>query len=126
MKKEIMEKLRRVGVDTESAIERFMGNEALYTKFAIRFIDDKNYEALANALETGDGKNAFAAAHTLKGTCGNLSFVSLYRAASELVEPLRGGDMESAREKLLEFAGRYYELIEILREWKDEEERARV
>ena len=33
--------------------------------------------------------------------------------------------MESAREKLPEFAGRYDELIEILREWKDEEERAR-
>ena len=42
MNKEIIEKLRRIGVDTESAIERFMGNEALYTKFALRFIDDKN------------------------------------------------------------------------------------
>lgn len=126
MNKEIIEKLRRIGVDTESAIERFMGNEALYTKFALRFIDDKNYEELVNAVETGDGKKAFAAAHALKGICGNLSFVSLYHAASELVEPLRGGSMESARKRLPEFVRRYDELIEILREWKDEEERARV
>ena len=118
MNAEIRDRLTAAGADPDSAIARFMGNESMYQKFALKFLDDKNYETLVNALESGDAKSAFEAAHTLKGVAGNLSFQALGEAVSELVEPLRAGDLEGAREKLPEFTRCYEEIVEILREWK--------
>lgn len=67
MNEKLKEQLRQAGVDVEKAVERFMGNEDLYWKFALRFLEDKNTQMLSEALEKQDVKEAFAAAHNLKG-----------------------------------------------------------
>ena len=46
----IREKLTASGVDVDQALERFMGNEALYEKFALKFLDDGNYAVLSGEL----------------------------------------------------------------------------
>ena len=76
MNEALRKKLLGAGVDPDSALERFMGNEGLYLRFAGRFLEDRNYEELLKAMEKGDTKAAFAAAHTLKGVSGNLSFTA--------------------------------------------------
>ena len=46
---------------------------------------------LRTRLAAADWETAFRAAHTLKGVAQNLGFDSLYRAAADLTEHLRGG-----------------------------------
>lgn len=105
------------GIDMESAMERFMGNEAMFQKFLVKFLSDTNMELLRNSLEAGDADTAFRAAHTLKGVCGNLSLVSLARAASEITEYLRSGDMESAVVKLPEVEAEYEKTIGVIKKY---------
>ena len=44
MNEALRKKLLGAGVDLDSALERFMGNEGLYLRFAGRFLEDRNYE----------------------------------------------------------------------------------
>lgn len=119
MEAKIKELLEATGIRPESALERFMGNEGIYQKFAWKFLDDRNYGALLKAVEEGDAKAAFTAAHTLKGLCGNLSFDRLCGCASEVVEPLRAGDFETAKGKLPELAEAYQETVKAVKAWKE-------
>ncbi|HIT65989.1 MAG TPA: Hpt domain-containing protein [Candidatus Merdisoma merdipullorum] len=118
MNEKLRKKLIQAGADTDGALERFMGNEGLYTRFARGFREDGNYDALLKAMEAGDVKAAFNAAHTLKGVTGNLSFNRLYEKVSEVVEPLRREDLEEAGKKLPALTDAYEELIRVLEEWE--------
>ncbi|OUQ28937.1 hypothetical protein B5E77_00800 [Lachnoclostridium sp. An131] len=118
MNEALRKKLLGAGVDLDSALERFMGNEGLYLRFAGRFLEDRNYEELLKAMEKGDTKAAFAAAHTLKGVSGNLSFNCLYGRVAAVVEPLRCGDLEAARKLLPELSGAFEEIRAVLEELK--------
>lgn len=51
------------------------------------------------ALQTGDYKEAFLGAHTLKGVCQNLSFMNLSKSADALTELLRGYNEEQIDEE---------------------------
>ena len=95
MEKETMLSLERLGVDTESALARFMNNGALYEKFLRRFVQDQNYAALTEAVREGRVQDAFAAAHTLKGVSANLSLTRLMESVSEVVEALRSYGLDT-------------------------------
>ena len=45
-------------------------------------------------------KEAFRAAHTLKGVCQNLGFTNLYQPTYDLTEVLRTGTLEGTKELL--------------------------
>lgn len=117
MENGLKQKLELVGVKVDSALERFLGNEALYWKFALKFLEDKNVEMLAEAYKNQDIEAAFMSAHNLKGICGNLSFEYLYQNASDMTELLRSGNFEEAKKIFPEFRKNYQVLTEILREY---------
>ncbi len=76
-------------------------------KFLLKFLDDKSYELLTTSVEGRDMKEAFRAAHTIKGVCQNLSLTSLYQSSSELAEILRnreeyGEDIEPVLDRVKE------------------------
>lgn len=115
------QKLRDAGVDLDGALHRFMGNEALYLKFLIKFKDDRNYSSLVTNLEQENFEEAFKSSHTLKGVSANLGLNSLSEITSALTELLRGKEAsEVDREKvaqqkqLLEDA--YQTILEIINE----------
>ena len=62
---------------------------SLVQRFVCKFPEDKSFEALESAMESGSREAAFRAAHTLKGVCANLSFTRLLESASALTEILR-------------------------------------
>lgn len=66
-------------------------SEKLIQKFVLKFLADPSYENLHQALNDGNGEEAFRAAHTLKGVSQNLSFTHLYEASHDLAEALRDG-----------------------------------
>lgn len=99
------------GLDIASARQRFLGNRALFEKFLFRFPEDQNYKKMVESVKNGDVEEAFNAAHTLKGVCGNLSLKKLYDKVSEVTEVFRKGEfpeeaqMASLEEIYLETLG---------------------
>ena len=88
--------LVEAGVNVQTALERFMGNEQLMVKFLKKFTDDTNFQKLVSAIEEKNWEEAFKAAHTMKGLCGNLSIENLQNLVSEQTEFLRAGNGEEA------------------------------
>ena len=84
-----METLKEYGVKTNQGLERCCNMEAFYFKMITAAVRDGNFEKLGKALEKNDLKEAFEAAHALKGITGNLALDPLYDAVCEIVEPLR-------------------------------------
>ena len=79
-----------LGGDYEGVMGR-LRTERMVTKFVLKFLDDKSYESLVDALAGKNGEDAFRAAHTIKGICQNLSFDRLYESSHAMAECLRGG-----------------------------------
>lgn len=90
--------LRERGVDVDKALERMKGNKDAYRRFLMEFFADPDFDALGEAIETGDAKNAFAYAHGLKGIAANLGLDEVRGSLSALVEILRPGKLDGAQE----------------------------
>ena len=101
------EKLGAAGVNVDEALARLMGNETLFLRLLQKFLADKNYAKLVNALETGDAEAALAASHTLKGVCGNLSMTALFDLLTRQVAALRAGQWQEAVDMLAQIAPAY-------------------
>ena len=84
--------LEAYGVDYQTTLDRFLGNETLYRSLLDRLFEDDSLQKLGGALASGDTAKAFEAAHTLKGVTGNMGLTPLYAALCTLVEPLRTGE----------------------------------
>ena len=94
---ELMCRLTEYGADTDGIRERFMQDAEFYAECFARFLEDKNFCLLGQAIEQEDGKAAFAAAHSIKGLAGNMGLTALQGAVSELVELLRAGRTQGLR-----------------------------
>ena len=81
--------LKQLGCDTDDGLSRCMGNEAFYFKLIGKVIDDKNFQALEDAVAAKDLDKAFDAAHSLKGVLGNLALTPVYQPVYEITELLR-------------------------------------
>lgn len=88
---ELRECYEAFGGDYKDAVSRLQ-SDALIKKFVVKFLDDPSYGRLKDAVEKGEYKEAFRAAHTLKGVSQNLSFKELGQASSEITEALRDND----------------------------------
>ena len=63
-----------------------------------------------------DYKEAFRAAHTIKGVCANLGFDVLFRVSGELTELLRNGvsDEAAVEEKFNQVTEEYHKTIDMI------------
>jgi len=84
--------LREFGADPDEGLGRCLNNEAMYLRLVNMALDDPNVEKLKAAVEAGDKKAAFEAAHSIKGVMGNLSITPLFTVSSEMTELLRAGE----------------------------------
>lgn len=102
-------RLHEIGIDAEELLERCMGNEKLACRLLLKFVDDRNYDSLTDALAANDTEKAIAAAHALKGMCGNLSMKRLQTLFETELTLLRGGDVAAARDHFGEASAVYTE-----------------
>lgn len=100
-------RLQAGGIEVDSALERMMGSEALLERLLGKFLEEPNYAALCAALERGEPEAAAAAAHGLKGACGNLSMTALYGLFTRQVDALRAGKLAEAERLMEEIAPAY-------------------
>lgn len=112
--------LADAGIAVEAALERMMGSEALLEKLLGKFLQDKNFPALASALETGDREGAVAAAHALKGVCGNLSMEGLHALFTQQVDALRRGDWQAAQALMQKIRPAYSRVARAIAQGTDE------
>ena len=89
----IQECYAQMGADYNEVFRRLY-NEAMIRKFVRLFPKDDSFHNLEAALKEQNVKEAFRAAHTLKGVCQNLGFSNLYAPAVTLTETLRAGQLE--------------------------------
>lgn len=92
--------LKELGVDIEEALDRFMGNGALYEKMLNKLTTAVKDVQVLPCFEAGDYKAALENAHALKGVTGNLSVTPLYKGYTEIVDELRADNPEKARKIL--------------------------
>ncbi len=110
------EAYEKIGADYDGASVRLMGEEML-ARFALKFLDDESMDKLEAAMAAGDAKEAFMAAHTLKGVSQNLGFDNLYESAVVVTEALRGADaVDGAREGMHALQQQYAATMSALRE----------
>jgi len=106
--------LEEYGCDTNTALERFLGKEDLYIKFVRKFLDDKSFEQLSEAVSKNDSEYALKSVHTLKGVSGNLGFSALYDVASDMVTKFRAGQNNEAMAEFASLENIYTEIYGII------------
>lgn len=100
-----IEKLNLTGANTAEGLARCFGNEAFYLRLVGMIPQEKNFDNLKDAIESGDLDKVFEAAHALKGVLGNLSLTPLYNTVCEMTELLRARtdtDYSAMLKKLLD------------------------
>lgn len=92
-----------------------LGSEAMIKRFAVKFLDDPTFNELEQALEAGNGEDAFRAAHTMKGICLNLGFDKLYEVSAALTEQLRGREIAGSEAMYQKVVEQYDRLTDALK-----------
>lgn len=120
MDEKFRKQLEENGTDVDTVLKRFMGNEALYMKFLMKFLDDKSYQSLLENIENRDFEEAFKSAHTLKGVTANLGIEPVCAAATRITDMLRNkkpeevdtAQLDSYRVELVEAYGTFRKILE--------------
>ena len=98
-----LEALRAFGANTAEGMERCLNDEPFYLEMVAMTLSDGNFDALKAAMDAGDARAAFTAAHALKGAVGNVALTPIYEPLYALTELLRGKDAPvEGGDKLLE------------------------
>lgn len=110
------DKLVAVGVEYDEVLKRFMGKEDFYLRMLKKFLNDKNYEGLKQAVDDKNWTDAFTYAHTVKGLCGNLGLGSIMDYASPLTEELRAEpyDEETIQNYMSHVTKAYEKTVEVI------------
>lgn len=116
MSPEKRERLVSAGIDVDEALSRFLDNESLFERFLNKFLEDRNYLKLGEAIASGDNEAALAASHTLKGLCSNLSMKSLTELFTLQVKAYRAEDPDLAASMMPEISKAYDETVAAISE----------
>ena len=113
----VKECYERLQGDYADACRRLI-NEAILTRFVLKFPTDPSMQQLRDAVAAGDVETSFRSVHTLKGVAANLGFTQLYQAAWNLTEQLRPRQ-ETADPDFLEALEKEYQLtLEVIGEFQ--------
>ena len=90
-------------IDVENALKRVGGNVDLYKKLLRIFLEENNYDALIENIESGNKEEAARLAHTIKGVSANLSLTNLRATTANIeMESKAGNDCKNLIPELKE------------------------
>lgn len=117
----LQECYQELGGDYKDVMQR-LPSETMIRKFVLKFLNDKSFENLCNAMNEENYREAFIAAHTIKGICQNLSFTTLYHSSAELADALRDGtqDIAAAKKLILTVTENYQTTANAIRKFQEE------
>ena len=94
----IQECYKQMGANYEDVLKRLY-NEGMICRFTLMFLNDDSYPKLEQALKEGNVKEAFRAAHTLKGVCPKAAFYIV--CCSHPVSPVRSIQLHAVSARLM-------------------------
>ncbi len=92
----MLDELKKLGVDTEDGIFRFMNNAELYKRMLTAFAEMVREAQVTAEFDDACNKE-IEKIHALKGAAGNLSIKPLYDAYTQIVRLLREGNIAEAK-----------------------------
>lgn len=81
--------LDRFGLHTQEALNRFMGNEALFLSFVSQLPEKLSFAQIRQGLEEENEDTFYMNVHNLKGMAGNLSIEPLFDCAQAILVEFR-------------------------------------
>ena len=111
----LMKELTELGVDTNEAMARFMGNSVLYERMLKKFPKAVEDSPVLTYAQSEDYETAASNAHALKGVTGNLSLTPLYDNYTRIVDMYRACNFEQANALLnetIEVQQKFLDVIE--------------
>lgn len=96
--------------------------EQTVKKFIYKFLDDKSFNLLEVSMSNEKYDEALRAVHTLKGISQNLSFTRLYESSSLVTKALKEKDCNKAVDMMPQLSKDYYQIINIVEEYKSSTE----
>lgn len=108
-----------IGGNYDDVVGR-LRSERLVQKFVLKFLEDGSYNLLVDSMNSGNTSEAFRAAHTIKGMCGNLSFNKLESSSSQITEALRSADFDGAKKLLPKVIDDYNQTVKAISAYKAE------
>ncbi len=109
------ENLINAGVDLDDALPRFMDSDIIYCRFLKLFLIDQSFAKLQNSIESGDLKDAYSHAHTLKGVASNLSFSKLIKTLMPIHNCLKDGVNKDYTQDIAKLSDQYNKLVKIIK-----------
>lgn len=86
---ELFAQLDRLGVKTQEALGRFMGNEALFLSFVRQLPEKMDFPTIRQQLESEDEEAFYMTVHNLKGLTGNLSVEPVFDCLQAILVEFR-------------------------------------
>lgn len=80
---------------------------------------DKHRAALEDGVARGDAETVRRAAHSIKGSAGNIGAKQVMRLASELEERARAGNLEGARDRVDAVSAAYADVAREVRAYRE-------
>lgn len=115
---DLINELKCLGADMDSALVRFMGNSQLLEMLMKKLPDSiEQNSGIEHDIESGNISSAISKAHTLKGNTGNLSVTPLYSAYTEITNLLRQGKIPEAKAKLKEILPAQEKIVETIKKY---------
>lgn len=90
MNDSIIQRLKEWGCDTDGAVARLLGDRQLYVSFIYKYAAKFDVGGLGCHIDSRKRDAAFAVAHDLKGSAGNLGITPIASLAGDITERLRG------------------------------------
>ncbi len=88
------------GVDMAGGLKMLSGNAKLYLRLLGSYHTGDLYEKFCQAVSAGDVGAAQVAAHTMKGTCGNLHLNQLFEKIKEIEQGIKDAQAMPAEAQL--------------------------
>ena len=110
-----------IGENYDDVLDRLV-SEAIIVRFNQKFLNVSDYGDLLHSLEEKKYRDAFRAAHNLKGLSLNLGFTKLSEAVTEICEELRGGEPVRDLEPMAAaLKSEYEKVIRMIQDMKSDE-----
>lgn len=113
----LMEELSSLGVDTEDAVARLMGNSGLYERMLKKFPQAVKDSPVLEYAQSEDYETAASNAHAIKGVAGNLSLTPLYEKYTRIVDLYRESNFSKANALLTEALELQKKIVDVIEKY---------
>lgn len=100
-----------MGVEYETVVARFCGDENMLGMFVRSFSEDPTFQKLTDAMEALDYTAIGDCVHALKGVSANLSFDKLQAACAETVLKVRQNEYSQIPESFQKVKAEYEDVV---------------